>query len=98
MQTTLAVLAAVALSGTALAQKMDPHMKMAGHTMTKGKTMMCPVMPSRKVDVAAATKARNYADYKGNRYYFCCDDCPKMFKANPAKYAKGPHVPTPKVK
>lgn len=98
MKTVFTLLAAVALSGVALAQKMDPHMKMGGHTMAKGKTLMCPVMPSRKVDVAAATKAHNYADYKGNRYLFCCDDCPKMFKANPAKYAKGPHIKTPKGK
>ena len=98
MKTALCLAAALVLSGAALAQKMDSHMKMGAAPKGKGMTMNCPVMPSRKVDMAAATKAHNYADYRGNRYYFCCDDCPKMFKANPAKYAKGPHMKTPKGK
>ena len=29
-----------------------------------------------------------YEDYKGKRGYFCCADCPKMFKADPKKYMK----------
>ncbi len=59
-------------------------------------TINCPVMAGRKVNIKDATAKHLYADYKGNRYYFCCTMCPKMFKANPAKYAKGPHLPTPK--
>jgi YHS domain-containing protein len=31
----------------------------------------------------------SYADYKGVRYYFCCDDCPPKFKKDPEKYANG---------
>lgn len=58
----------------------------------------CAVMSGNKVDIAAATASHKYADYKGNRYFFCCGMCPKMFKANPAKYAKGAHIPTPKSK
>lgn len=56
----------------------------------------CAVMPSNKVDVAKATKNHMYADYNGNRYFFCCGGCPSAFKANPAKFAKAAHIKTPK--
>ncbi|MBS1713001.1 MAG: TRASH domain-containing protein [Armatimonadetes bacterium] len=39
-----------------------------------------------------------YADYKGNRYFFCCNSCPAAFKKNSAKYASKPYVKTPKAK
>lgn len=42
-----------------------------------------------------ATKSKMYADYKGNRYFFCCKDCPPMFKKNPTKYAAKPHIRSP---
>jgi YHS domain-containing protein len=45
-------------------------------------------MTKNKVDIAEATKAHKYTDYKGKRYYFCCGDCSSMFKKNPGKYAK----------
>ena len=60
------------------------------------KTLKCPVMPGNSVNIPKATKAKMYADYKGRRYFFCCDGCPQAFKANPKKYAKMPSVPTPK--
>ena len=60
------------------------------------KTIKCAVMNSDDVDIATATKNKMYADYKGRRYYFCCGGCPPAFKANPAKYAKSPSLPTPK--
>jgi YHS domain-containing protein len=56
----------------------------------------CAVMPSNKVDIAKATKAGMFADYKGNRYFFCCGGCPDAFKKDSAKYAKGAHIKTPK--
>ena len=57
----------------------------------------CAVMTGNKVDIAAATKAHHFADYKGNRYFFCCGSCPTMFKKDPAKYAKSAaHIKTPK--
>jgi YHS domain-containing protein len=60
------------------------------------KTISCAVMSGNKVDIAKATKSHSYADYKGNRYFFCCGGCPAEFKANPAKYAKtAPHIKTP---
>lgn len=62
------------------------------------KTIACAVMPTNKVDVAKATKKHMYADYKGRRYFFCCAGCPEQFKANPAKFAKAPSIPTPKAK
>ena len=63
---------------------------------TTPKTIACAVMPSNKVDVAKATKNKMYADYKGKRYFFCCGGCPAAFKKDPAKYAKGASIPTPK--
>ncbi len=60
------------------------------------KTIACAVMTNNKVDIAKATAKHMYADYKGNRYFFCCGGCPAAFKANPAKYAKAAHIPTPK--
>ncbi|MHB8635432.1 MAG: YHS domain-containing protein [Fimbriimonadaceae bacterium] len=60
------------------------------------KMISCAVMSGNKVNIAKATKAHQYADYKGNRYFFCCGDCPSAFKKNPAKYAKAPHIKTPK--
>ena len=59
-------------------------------------TIACAVMSSNKVNIAKATAAKNYADYKGKRYFFCCEGCPAAFKANPAKFAKSASIPTPK--
>ena len=59
-------------------------------------TIACAVMSSNKVNVAKATKSHSYADYKGRRYFFCCEGCPAAFKANPAKFAKSASIPTPK--
>ena len=58
----------------------------------------CPVMKGRMVDVKDATAKKMFSDYKGKRYYFCCGMCPKAFAKDPAKYAKGPSLPTPKEK
>jgi YHS domain-containing protein len=60
------------------------------------KPMVCAVMPKNTVDIAKATKAGMYADYKGNRYFFCCGGCPEAFKKDPAKFASAPHIKTPK--
>ena len=62
------------------------------------KTIACAVMTDNKVNIADATKKKMFADYKGNRYYFCCEGCPQSFAKDPAKYAKAPHTPTPKTK
>ncbi|AIE86322.1 YHS domain-containing protein [Fimbriimonas ginsengisoli] len=60
------------------------------------KTIKCAVMPGNSLDIAKATKAGMFADYKGKRYFFCCAGCPDAFKKDPAKYAKGASIPTPK--
>lgn len=61
------------------------------------KTITC-VVTGGTVNIADATKNHMFADYKGKRYFFCCNGCPQEFKKNPAKYAKGPSIPTPKSK
>ena len=85
---TLFALAALAITAVAVAQKPA--------AAATPKTTFCAVMTTNKVDIAKATKSHSYADYKGNRYFFCCGGCPAAFKKNPAKYAKGPHIKTPK--
>jgi YHS domain-containing protein len=32
-------------------------------------------------------KADKSVDYKGGKVYFCCDNCPKAFEKDPAKFA-----------
>ncbi len=59
-------------------------------------TLHCAVMKGNPVNIAKASKAKMYADYKGRRYFFCCGGCPEMFKANPEKYKKSESIPTPK--
>ncbi|MDX1935076.1 MAG: YHS domain-containing protein [Capsulimonadales bacterium] len=59
------------------------------------KMIACAVEPEHKVDVKKATTEKMFADYKGNRYFFCCAGCPGKFKADPAKYVKAAHIKTP---
>lgn len=87
----LITLAITALSLTAFAQMNHGVSKTAKHVIA------CPVTGD-KVDMDKATKTKMYADYKGNRYFFCCNDCPPKFKANSAKYAAKPHIKSPKTK
>lgn len=84
-------IASLVVSGAFAGQKTKPAPK----APTKIK---CAVQTGNSVDIAAATKKHMFADFKGNRYFFCCDGCPQEFKANPAKFAKSPHIPTPKAK
>ena len=60
------------------------------------KELHCPVMTASKVNIKDATGKKMFADYKGRRYFFCCAGCPPAFKKEPAKYAKGESIPTPK--
>ncbi len=68
--------------------------QMGGVTKNSKHVITCPVTGD-KLDMDKATKSHMYADYKGNRYFFCCGDCPAQFKKNPAKYAAKPHVKVP---
>lgn len=81
------ILAVAALCVGAFAQKGTPK--------KADKPMKCAVT-GEKLDVAKATKGHMFTDYKGRRYFFCCDGCPQTFKKNPAKYAKtATSIPTP---
>ena len=81
---------ALAIAGSAIAQTKPK-------TPVKTKTTIkCSVMSEDDVNIAKATKNKMYTDYKGRRYFFCCDSCISAFKKNPAKYAKSPSLPTPK--
>ncbi len=90
MKKALFLLVVASLSVGVFAQKTKPK---PAPPKTKVK---CPVMTTNNVDIASATKAKMFADYKGRRYFFCCGGCPEAFKANPAKFAKGESIPTPK--
>src|SRR5579862_7551198 len=46
-------------------------------------TIHCAVMTGKVVNIKDATAHKMFADYKGNRYFFCCGGCPSAFKADP---------------
>jgi Cu+-exporting ATPase len=58
-------------------------MSPVAHTNDKGE-IVCPVMGA----VTTEKDAVGYQDYEGVRYYFCCGDCPKAFKKDPARWIK----------
>lgn len=89
MKKRTVVALAVAFALTALAPS-----ALAGDKTPKD--IKCAVMASNKVNIKAATKKKMFADYKGRRYFFCCDGCPQAFKKDPAKFAKAPSIKTPK--
>lgn len=60
------------------------------------KDLMCAVMTKEKVNIAKATKAKMYSDYKGKRYFFCCAMCKPTFEKSPEKYKAAPSIKTPK--
>jgi YHS domain-containing protein len=47
----------------------------------------CPVMPDNLVNVEAAEAKGLFRDYEGQRYWFCCADCPPLWDEAPARYA-----------
>jgi YHS domain-containing protein len=55
---------------------------MAADPAVKGKPQaVCPVM-------AGNINKDIYADYHGERYYFCCPACIELFKKDPEKFIK----------
>lgn len=74
MTTVTTLIAMAALATGSLAQS---HGEMAKGT---GKKISCAVMKGTKVDITTATKKKMFADYKGNRYFFCCAGCPQAFR------------------
>jgi YHS domain-containing protein len=55
---------------------------------TEGQTQaQAQGQPQTKCPVLGGNINKNiYADYKGYRYYFCCQGCDAEFKKNPEKY------------
>src|SRR6266545_7712952 len=45
----------------------------------------CPV---RGAAIDSITKETEFSDYKGVRYYFCCEGCKPQFDKDQAKYLK----------
>jgi len=78
----------------AVAAIAGPPKEKKGATPT---TIKCAVMSQRDVNVKEATDKKMFADYKGNRYFFCCGGCPSEFAKNKDKFAKtAAHIPIPK--
>ncbi len=51
--------------------------------------LACPVMGDV---VASPDRSAGHVDYKGKRYYFCCNSCDQLFNEDPEKYADGRHL------
>ncbi|HZH98656.1 MAG TPA: YHS domain-containing protein, partial [Fimbriimonadaceae bacterium] len=76
--------AAVAIVGIPLAIGCADKRVATGvaHEHEQGK-LICPVM---KTEIAGVAQAVGYSDYKGKRYYFCCDGCKPAFDKDPEEY------------
>lgn len=49
--------------------------------------------PELKCPVSGKTATKDHAvDFDGGKVYFCCDNCPKAFAANPKKFAAKAHL------
>lgn len=53
-----------------------------------GNNLMCPVMKETPVNKEEAEKAGLVKEYKGKKYYFCCDERLANFDQNPEEYTK----------
>ena len=72
--------ACLVLATVTWAAAADAGAKAPAEAKLKPQTM-CPVMEGK-------INKRLYADHDGNRVYFCCQGCIKMFKKDPEKYMK----------
>lgn len=80
MMVVLSLVLALSVAGTGLSA--DPSTVLMEKTgpLEKGKSQTaCPVMPGK-------INKELYADYKGQRVYFCCPGCVDIFKKDPEKY------------
>ena len=82
------MLAASALAG--------PPKEKAKDKKAAAKTEVHCAVKGDMVNIKKATEEKMFADYKGNRYFFCCGGCPDAFKKDPAKFAKADHIAIPK--
>ncbi len=48
----------------------------------------CPVMEGVPVNIEEAEEKGRAIEYKGKKYYLCCDPCITMFEMSPENYAK----------
>ena len=81
-------LAALTMAGAAFAAPA----KKAAKVKT---TIECPVMKGHMVNIKQATASKKFVDFKGRRYFMCCDGCGPAFKADPTKYSKAVSLPIP---
>lgn len=65
------------------AAKEQPAKKDSKKKEQKPVNKNCPVEPDNAIDSSVET-----VTYKGKVVGFCCEDCVKVFKKNPDKYAK----------
>ncbi len=50
--------------------------------------VFCPVMEGVLVDKEVAEKENRVREYRGKKYYLCCEPCVTMFELSPEQYAK----------
>lgn len=50
--------------------------------------VFCPVMEGIPVDKEEAEVTGRVREFKGKKYYFCCDPCVTDFEMSPEQYAK----------
>jgi len=82
MIVVLSLVLALSVAGTGLSA--DPSTVLMEKTgpLEKGKPQTaCPV-------VGGKINKELYADYQGQRVYFCCPSCIDIFKKDPEKYLK----------
>lgn len=87
-------------AGCPAAFKKDPE-KFAKHVSVPIGQLPLPKMGAcavsgKEISVEKALAEKHFADYKGKRYLFCCENCPKAFESDPAKFAEKPSIPSPK--
>ncbi|MFA5794195.1 MAG: YHS domain-containing protein [Candidatus Brocadiia bacterium] len=60
--------------------------KVKPHRITDSEVGLDAICPVTK-DAVHVTRDTPALEYKGEVYYFCCNDCPPKFRKNPEKYA-----------
>jgi|SRR5581483_1790838 len=79
---TSVALAGLCFGGIVLAEAPPTSQPSAQSDVVDLGNTVCPVSGDKVGD------SKLTAVYDGKLYHFCCEDCPKEFKKDPAKYAK----------
>lgn len=82
MMLALVALAALSVGGIVLAELPPATQPSAETNAVDLHNTICPVSGDNVGD------SKLTAVYDGKIYHFCCEDCPKEFMKDPAKYAK----------